>query len=119
MSVLEGPAYMALQGFEISQENYPKAMKMLKERFGNPQTIIGTHMKALVSLEGHPNMKTSELRALFDNINVHIRGLESLGISSDQYGCLLVPVILKRMPEDINLQVARNVSKMYGTLRKL
>ena len=62
-------------------------------------------MKALLNIEGHKNMKTDELRELYDNVNVHIRGLEALGISSDKYGCLLIPVILKSMPEDINLIV--------------
>ena len=106
MSLLEGPVYKALQEFEITDSNYSHAVKILKKRFGNEQTIIRTRMKALVNIEGNKIMKTSELRGLYDNVNVHIHGLESLGISYDKYGCLLVPVILKRMPEDINLIVA-------------
>ena len=111
MSLLEGPAYKALQGFEVTDGNYSHAKETLEKRFGNQQTIIGTHMKALLNIEGHKNMKTDELRELYDNFNVHIRGLEALGISSDKYGCLLIPVILKSMPEDINLIVARNTSR--------
>ena len=111
MSLLEGPAYKALQGFDVTDENYDHAKETLQKRFGNLQTIIGTHMKALLSIEGHKNMKTTELRELYDNVNVHIRELEALGISLDIYGCLLIPVILKSMPEDINLIVARNTSQ--------
>jgi len=59
-----------------------------------------------------------ELRELYDNANVHIHGLEALGISSDQYGCLLIPVILKSMPEDINLIVARNISQEVWNIKE-
>ena len=118
MSLLEGPAYKALQGFEVTDENYNHAKETLQKRFGNQQTIIGTHMKALLSIEGHKNMKTTELRELYDNVNVHIRGLEALGISSDKYGCLLIPVILKSMPEEINLIVARNTSQDVWNIKE-
>ena len=111
MSLLEGPAHKALQEFEVTDENYAHAKETLEKRFCNQQTISGTHMKALLSIEGHKNMNTAELRELYDNVNVHIRGLKALGISSDKYGCLLIPVILKSMPEEINLIVARNTSR--------
>ena len=42
---------------------------------------------------------------------VHVQGLESLGISSEKYGSLLIPVILSRMPSEIALQVARKTSE--------
>jgi len=47
MSLLEGPAYKALQGFEVTDDNYDHAKETLQKRFGNQQTTIGTHMKAL------------------------------------------------------------------------
>lgn len=33
-------------------------------------------MKARVNIEGQANMKTNELRTLYDNVNVHIRRLK-------------------------------------------
>ena len=91
MGLLQGPAYKALQGFEVTDGNYSHPKEILEKRFGNQQTIIGTHMKALLNIEGHKNMITEEL---------------ALGTPPDKYGCLLIPVILKSMPEDINLIVA-------------
>ena len=41
---------------------------------------------------------------------VHVRGLESLGVSAEKYGSLLVPVIISRLPEEIALEVARKTS---------
>ena len=52
-----------------------------------------------------------QLRSIFDNIMVQVRGLEYLGISSKKYGSLLIPVIMSRMPTDISLQVSRKTSE--------
>ena len=62
-------------------------------------------MQALLKLQSSENERIADLRAICDTIMVHIRGLESLGMSSDNYGSLLVLVIIFRMPEDIALQV--------------
>ena len=108
---LEGPAYKALEGLQIIEENYKKAMDILHERYGKPQHIISAHMQALLKLQTYQNEKTSDLRAIYDKIMVNVRGLESLGISSEKYGSLLIPVIMSRMPSEIALQVARKTSE--------
>ena len=107
---LEGPAYRALEGLEITEENYGKAVEILKTRFGKSQQIISAHMQKLLNLQTHPNDNIMHLRAIFD-ITVHVRGLKSLGISAEKYGSLLIPVIMSIMPSDISLQVARKTSE--------
>ena len=96
---------------EICKENYVKAKALLQERFGKKQSIISAHMQALLKLQSSENEGIADLRSIYDTIMVHIRGLESLGMSSDNYGSLLIPVIISRMPEDIALQVTRQTSK--------
>ena len=108
---LEGPAYRALKGLEITGENYGKAVEILITRFGKSQQIISAHMQELLNLQSHPNDNIMHLRAIFDNITVYVRGLESLGISAEKYGSLLIPVTMSRMPSDISLQVARKTSE--------
>ena len=108
---LEGPAYKALEGFQIVEENYKKALDILKARYGKPQHIISAHMQALLKLQTYQNDNISDLRAIYDKIMVNVRGLESLGISSEKYGSLLIPVIMSRMPSEIALQVARKTSQ--------
>jgi len=51
--------------------------------------------------------KPSSLRFVFDKVNVHIRGLKSLAVTSDQYGSFLIPMIMSKLPGDIRLRVAR------------
>ena len=108
---LEGIAYKTLEGLEITEENYQKAVDLLKTRFGKSQQVISAHMRELLNMQMSSNEKANNLRALYDNIQVHVRGLESLGVSSKQYGSLLIPVIMSRMPSEITLQIARKTSQ--------
>ena len=52
-------------------------------------------------------MKT--LRVLHDNIETYIRNLKSLQVTAETYGTMLVPCILKQMPNDIQLEVTKNL----------
>ena len=55
-------------------------------------------------------MTTRQLRLVYIKISVNIRGLESLSESSNQYGSLLIPVIMSKLPHEIRVQVARNTA---------
>ena len=95
------------------------AVQLLMERFGKTQHIISAHMQSLLKLQSFQNDKLSDIRSIYDTIMVHVRGLESLGVSSEKYGSLLVPVIISRMPEDIALQVARKTSEDVWNIREI
>ena len=110
-SLLEGAASRAIKGLTISEANYKSAVEILKERFGKTQHIISAHMDELMKLQPSQNDRPSSLRFIYDKISVHVRGLSSLGVSSDQYGSLLIPIIMSKLPNDIRLQVARKSSK--------
>ncbi len=108
---LEGAAHKALEGLQMIEENYDKAVELLKTRFGRSQQVISAHMQELLNLQSFANEKAVNLRSIYDNILVHVRGLESLGVSSEKYGSLLIPVIMARMPAEVTLQVARKTSQ--------
>ena len=65
-------------------------------------------MDEMLKIPGCANDNASQLRAVYDRISINIRGLESLGVSSNQYGSLLIPVIMSKMPPKIRVQIARN-----------
>ena len=68
-------------------------------------------MDALLQVEAVvSSQNTTALRRLFDNISCHVRSLRSLGIESDSYGNLLCPVLLNKIPADLQLIVSRKVS---------
>ena len=106
-SLLEGAALRAIQGLTLTGANYDSAIEILKDRFGRPQQIITAHMDEILKIPACTGDRLSSLRFVYDSLSVHVRGLQSLGISPDQYGSLLIPIIMAKLPNDIRLEVAR------------
>ena len=48
---------------------------------------------------------------LYDKIETHVRSLENLGTSSESYGSLLIPVIVNKLPEELQLVISRKLEK--------
>lgn len=63
--------------------------------------------------------RPNTLRSIYDKINVHVRGLSSLGIDSEQYGGLLVPVIMSKLPQNLRLRMARGVKSSVWKIDEL
>ena len=110
-SLLEGQALRAIKGLAITESNYQAAIDILHERFGKSQQIISGHMDELLKIPPCIGDKASQLRFVYDKLNVNVRGLETLGVKSDQYGSSLIPVIMAKLSSDVRLQVARNAKK--------
>ena len=119
VSLLEGSALRSIKGLAITEENYQAALDILQERFGNSQQIISTHMDELLKLQPCTSEKSSQLRYMYDKVSVNVRGLEAMGIRSEQYGSLLIPVIMCKLPIDVRLQIARNTKKDVWVIKDL
>ena len=65
-------------------------------------------MDELIKLQPSHNDRPASLRYIYDRITVHVPGLASLRISTEQYGSLLIPVVMSKLPNEIQLEVARN-----------
>ena len=87
---LDGEASRTVGGFTLTDANYEQSVSLLESRFGKKQRIINAHMQALLDLPAPSNNATS-LRQLYDAIESHIRGLQSLGKSKDTFGDFLIP----------------------------
>ena len=71
---LEGQAKRTVEGFNIINENYQKALDLLYKRFGNTQVIITTHMNELLKIKYVKSDKVvAGLRQLYDRLEVHVR----------------------------------------------
>ena len=68
-------------------------------------------MEGLLKIPNCGGDRSASLRAVFDNIMVHVHGLEALGVGSEQYGSLLIPVIMTKFPADIHLQIAKETGR--------
>ena len=108
-SYLDGPAARTIQGLPVTEGNYQSAVDILHDRFGKKQKIISKHMDELLRILPCSNEKIGPLRFVYDKINIHVRGLKALGINSGQYGSLLIPLILSRVPNKMALLIARHI----------
>ena len=62
------------------------------------------HMEGLLKVANCTGDRPTSLRAVYDKIMVHIRGLEALGVTAKQYESLLIPVIMTKFPSHIRLR---------------
>ena len=107
-SYLTGAAARAVAGLTLNDSNYDAAVQLLQNRFRRKDIVISAHMSKPLSLT--PVKISSDiaaLRHLYDECEIQIRSLESMGVHSDTYGCLLCPVLLQLLPEDIALLYTR------------
>ena len=107
-SYLTGAAARAVAGLTMTDSNYDAAIELLQNRFGRKDIVVSAHMSKLLNLT--PVKRSADimaLRHLYDECEIQIRSLESLGVHSDTYGCLLCPVLLQLIPDDIALAYTR------------
>ena len=114
-ALLDGAAACSIQGLALTEGNYGAAIDVLKG-FGKPQHIIAGHMKDFMKIPSCTSDKPSQLRSIYDKIYANVRGLEALGIGSEQYGSFLIPIVMDRLPADVCLQIARVTTKIFGKL---
>ena len=109
-SLLEGSAADSISGLSLTASNYSEAIAILKRRFGNKQQVVNRHMDLLLELEPVFSMRVlKKLRHLYDQVEGHVRNLRSLGVSSESYGSLLSPIVMKRLPQELCIIVSKQV----------
>jgi hypothetical protein len=118
-SLLEGSGLQAIQGLTITDENYKSAVEILHNRFGKTQQVIAAHMDKLLKLPSCSGGTSSSLRLIYNKVGVNVRGLEVIVVMAEQYGSLLIPVIMSKLPSDVRIQIARNTTKDVRDIREL
>ena len=68
-------------------------------------------MDELLKISACPSDKPHQLRHFYDKLSVNIRALEALGVKADQYGTLLIPILMAKLPPEIRVHVARNTTQ--------
>jgi hypothetical protein len=116
MGLLRGDAKSCLEGMSITAENYDAAKKLLKEKFGRKELVIYAHVQELVSLEITDVQKLSKM---YDRLVANVRSLEGLGVTSEQFGIILTPLIVSRLPDEIRMEWSRDSATKEGDLQYL
>ena len=119
-SYLEGPAAATITGLALTKENYRIAVDLLRERFGNKQVIISSHMDSLLKI---PRVTLASdikrVRDVYDKIEINVRSLQALGIKSEMYGSLLIPVMMEKIPEEFRLVISRKMKSDTWDINEL
>ena len=115
---LVGTALQAVDGFPLTNDNYSNAWNLLKERYGNPQLITSCHINNLTELEAVSGPNVKDLRDLLDKIKINVRALKTTGINEDQVGPLLIPIVLKKVPNVIRLQISRRLGQKQWNIEE-
>ena len=119
-SLLCESASDCISGLTLTVPNYQEAIKILNERYANPQIIISAHMEALVKLPAIKNMNNVVgLRKIYDRVESSIRNLKSLGISPTSYGSLLTPMLTEKLPPELRMIIARKFTNNIWDLEEL
>ena len=60
-----------------------------------------------------------QLRKFYDSCESNIRALETLGVQTDSYGSLLIPILLKKLPEQLRCTIFRTNPQADCSLKDL
>lgn len=91
---------------------------MLQERFGRKQLLTYAHMESLSKLNTS-SMDVQQLQKFYDDCESNIRALETLGVQTDCYGSLLIPILLKKLPQDLRCITFRANPTAYSSVNDL
>lgn len=68
-------------------------------------------MDELLKVSACSSDKPYQLRYLYDKLSVNLRGLEVLSVKADQYGSLLIPIIMAKLPPEVRVHIAQNTTQ--------
>ncbi|XP_017473000.1 PREDICTED: uncharacterized protein LOC108363971, partial [Rhagoletis zephyria] len=78
-SSLRDAALDTIRSLEICDQNYDKALELLKNRFDNKRLNFQTHVRTIFQLDNIVAGSVASLRGLSDKLNAHLRVLATLG----------------------------------------
>jgi len=107
-----GQAAASIEGTSLTKDNFKNAVEILQDKFAQTQVLISSYMDKLLHLSAVKNAKdTTQLRELYNQLEVNIRSLSTAGVQSETYGTLLIPIIMNKIPTDITLEINRKLDK--------
>jgi len=96
-------AYNIVTGYPMSELNYAKAVDALKTRYANPKLLKQLYVRELLKMiiQTQKSGEKFELSKHFDQLESHLRALETLGVSAEQTSKFLYPMVESSLPDNI------------------
>ncbi|XP_037957528.1 uncharacterized protein LOC119687322 [Teleopsis dalmanni] len=101
---LEGQALDTIRSFQVTTENYEKALNRLKERYDNKTLIFMEHIIDLYSLPDVHKASSITLRSLVDSASAIFSSLKSLGDDKDICDGMLIHLLLNKSDSETQRQ---------------
>ena len=116
-SLLQKFAKESIAGLALTAVNYKEAIEIFTKIFGDKSQFTARHMEALMSIAAvTSNSNLLALCNLYDTLETHIHGLQSLGIPQSSYGVLLSPVLLTKLPQETRLIIFQKAQSHTSTV---
>ncbi|GFX15072.1 uncharacterized protein TNCV_4898391 [Trichonephila clavipes] len=92
-----------IESFPITNENYSLAIESLVERYGRKELLMDFYVRELLKhvLNNATKKKQDSLSGLYNKLSTQLRALSSLGITTDQCGIILYPLVESALPTHI------------------
>ncbi|UYV74106.1 hypothetical protein LAZ67_11002128 [Cordylochernes scorpioides] len=115
-AVVEGSrAQRLVCSYPITEDNYPKVVQALKDRFGDKNLLIEHYIRRLLKLVvSNARKEILPLDEIYDDLTAHLKNLESLGVNTEMAGVFLYPLVESSLPLDIIQVWQRNPAVGYG-----
>ncbi|KAH7981281.1 hypothetical protein HPB49_022893 [Dermacentor silvarum] len=104
-TLLSGAAASAISGLQATEECYQDVIDILKKRFGDESMIVQEHLQSLLDLRPvSSSSNITQLRDVYDQVQVHVRSLKAIGTSPSTYCSMLREIRLRVLPSDLVLK---------------
>lgn len=92
-----------VNSYPQSEENYPKVVTALQERFGKGKLLKQVYVRELLKMviTNARSKEKVDLSKMFDRLESHLRSLESLGVTVEQSAEFLFPLVESSLPEEV------------------
>ncbi|UYV80946.1 hypothetical protein LAZ67_19002239 [Cordylochernes scorpioides] len=91
-----------VKSYPLTEANYPKVIEALKDRFGDKVILTEVYVRQLLKLViNNVRKQNISLESLYDQVESHIRSLDSLGVNVQRNSSFLYPLVEFSLPEEL------------------
>lgn len=96
-------AHLLVRSYPQSEANYPLVVDALKDRFGDKVLLTEVYVRQLLKLvmQNASKQKGVSLSTMHDELESHLRALETLGVTREQSAAFLYPLVESSLPVDV------------------
>ncbi|XP_054745714.1 uncharacterized protein LOC129250098 [Anastrepha obliqua] len=112
-SCLVDSAASLIESFEVTDENYIKALDLLQSRYGNKRLIVQAHIQHIFEVQGETRPNASSMRAFIDVVNTNLRAVQSLASNQQVSDGILLHLVSSKLNTDTKAKWEEEVTHLF------